>query len=70
MPAEKLTPWFTLPEKPTLEGWYDFRYAMGSDEYSRVLRFRWDGARFVTSGGRAIEEFFGDQWRGLAEKPR
>lgn len=66
MPAEpKLTRWFKWPTKPVRVGWYDVRW------YPRLY---WDGRVFATRPpGELRMEFLirpGDQWRGLAEKPK
>lgn len=75
MPAEKLTPWFDWPTAPLRVGWYDIRFRQLSEgapteEYEDVGRFNWNGARFVSATGFSLGLIPGDQWRGLAEKPK
>lgn len=70
MPAEKLTPWFDWPVKPVRVGWYDVRRLISPGSYSGVQRMRWDGRHFWAPLGFLWMPFPGDQWRGLAEKPR
>lgn len=71
MPAEKLTPWIDWPTKPVRVGWYDVRVRIAGVWLK--TRLRWNGRRFVDVQGRnnpLMPLMPGDQWRGLAEKPK
>lgn len=65
----KVTQWFDIGNDPARKGAYEIRLRVGG-ELTNCGKSYFDGKRWSESDQGSIPwSAFGDQWRGLAEKP-